>query len=115
VQVSPNLAVLPAGQTGSDPMAELSSERMRALIHAAAARFDWVLMDTPPVCLLPDAQLVALVSDAVLLVIAAKTTPYRFVERAIAELGSDRIIGTVLNRVNGSAFEGKGYYGRYYD
>jgi capsular exopolysaccharide synthesis family protein len=114
VEVTANLSVLVAGRSGPDPMADLSSDRMRTLIQEAASRFDWVFLDTPPVSLLADAQLLARVSDAVLLVIAARTTPYQFVERSITELGADRIIGTVLNRTEEHAFSARGYYSGYY-
>jgi Mrp family chromosome partitioning ATPase len=77
----------------------LTSDHVRTVIADAAERFDWVLLDTPPVGLLPDAQLVARLSDGVLFVIAAGVTSYSLVQRCIAELGADRIVGTVLNRV----------------
>lgn len=114
VQVSTNLSILQAGQVGADPMAELSSNRMRALIEDAASRFDWVLLDTPPLCLLPDAHLVARVTDGVLLVVAAGTTPYQVVSDAISKLGADRILGTVLNRADTRALSAKDYYLDYY-
>ena len=56
-------------------------------------------MDTPPVGLLPDAQLVARICEAVLFVIGAGVAPYEFVQRSIAALGPERIVGTVLNRM----------------
>jgi capsular exopolysaccharide synthesis family protein len=114
VDVSPNLSVLLAGRTHADPMAELSSVQMRALVQNAAGQFDWVLLDTPPVCVLPDAHLVARVADAILLVIAARMTPYQLVGRAIAELGADRIIGTVLNRAEEPASTVRDFYWRYF-
>jgi capsular exopolysaccharide synthesis family protein len=110
LQVSSSLSVLPAGRADADPMAELGSDRLRPLIQDAASRFDWVLVDTPPVCLLPDAHLVARATDGVLLVIAAKATPYNLIGRAIAELGHDRIVGTVLNRAEDHALTAKDYY-----
>jgi Mrp family chromosome partitioning ATPase len=113
VDVSPNLSLLLAGRTHADPMAELSSVQMRALVQNAAGQFDWVLLDTPPVCVLPDAHLVARVADAILLVIAARMTPYQLVGRAIAELGADRIIGTVLNRAEEPASTVRDFYWRY--
>jgi capsular exopolysaccharide synthesis family protein len=113
-QVTATLSVLLAGRVGTDPMAELSSDRMRTMIVEIASQFDWVLFDTPPVCLLPDAHLLARVTDSVLLVIAARTTPYRLVEHAIEELGADRIIGSVLNRTDDHALPARGYYSDYY-
>lgn len=114
VQVSSHLSVLLAGLADEDPMAELSSDRLRPLIQDAASRFDWVLVDTPPVCLLPDAHLVARATDGVLLVIAAKATPHQLVGRAIAELGHDRIVGTVLNRAEEHTLTGMDYYASQY-
>jgi succinoglycan biosynthesis transport protein ExoP len=114
VQISPTLSVLPGGQTDGTPMADLSAERMRTLVAEAASRFDWVLVDTPPVGLLSDANLVARVTDGVLFVIAADRTPFDLVQRGIEELGADRIVGTVLNRVDESSLHAHGYYGRYY-
>jgi non-specific protein-tyrosine kinase len=96
-EVSPFLTVLPAGQLESDPLAALTSARMRVLLDECAARFDWVLLDTPPVGLLPDAQLLARLTQAVIFVIGAGSTPFPVVKKAMAELGRECIIGTVLN------------------
>ena len=112
--VSPNLSVLPAGQAGGTTIAALSSDGMRMVVSEAAKQFDWVLLDTPPVGLLSDAHLVARVTDGVLFVIAAGSTPYSVVQRSIAEIGADRIVGTVLNRVEPSSLPAQDYYGRYY-
>jgi Mrp family chromosome partitioning ATPase len=95
-------------------MGDLSSDGMRHLVAQAASRFDWVLLDTPPVGLLSDANLVARVTDGVLFVIAAGSTPYELVHRGIEELGADRIVGTVLNRVSEHLLHAHSYYGRYY-
>lgn len=96
-EVSPLLTVLLAGQPEPNPQAVLTSARMRVLLDECAARFDWVLLDTPPVGLLPDAQLLARLTQAVVFVIGARSTPFPVVEKAIAELGRECIIGTVLN------------------
>jgi capsular exopolysaccharide synthesis family protein len=114
IEVSSNLSVIPAGRINSSPVAALSSARMQSLLADAASRFDWVLLDTPPIGLLSDAKLVARVSDGVLLVIAADLTPYSLVQHAIEELGADRVVGTVLNRIDQRALPVGNYYGRYY-
>jgi capsular exopolysaccharide synthesis family protein len=114
VELSPTLTVLTAGRRLSNPMAMLTSERMRAVISDAAAGFDWVLLDTPPVGLLPDAQLVARLSEGILFVIAAGATPYPLVKRAINELGVERLVGTVLNRVEERNLGLSDHYGSYY-
>ena len=114
VEVSPGLSVLTAGRPEASPLAPLASHRAREIVRDAAAHFDWVLLDTPPVGLLPDARLVASLSEGILFVIAAGTTPYTLVKRCIAELGAERIVGVVLNRVERQALDTNGYDGSYY-
>ncbi len=112
-RVLPRLSVLPAGRPGPTPLAALTSARMGALIEECAKQFDWVLLDTPPVGLMPDAQVLARLTRAVVLVIAAGATPAAAVKRAVEELGPDAIIGTVLNRVDERQIPEAGYYVQY--
>jgi protein-tyrosine kinase len=100
VQASSHLSLLLAGRPDSDPMSGLTSGRMRRLITEAKANFDWVLIDTPPLVLLPDANLLAAMVDGAILVIGAGKTPYKLITRAIEAVGRGRILGVVLNRVD---------------
>jgi protein-tyrosine kinase len=115
VQVSPRLTLLTAGRPDPDPMSGLTSGRMKRVIEEAATRFDWVIIDTPPVGLLPDARLLAAMADATLLVIRAKTTPYQLAKRAIDAIGRERIFGVVLNRAEDGLGAGGYDYYSYYD
>jgi capsular exopolysaccharide synthesis family protein len=112
-QVSPFLTVLPAGRPSADPMASLTSDRMRRLIEEARGGFDWIIVDTPPVGLLPDGHLLASMVDGVILVVKASETPYPVVVRALESIGRERILGVVLNQaVEASA---RAYYHYKYD
>jgi capsular exopolysaccharide synthesis family protein len=113
VQATPYLSVLLAGRPDSDPMSGLTSNRMRRLIGEAAETFDWVVVDTPPVVLMPDANLLAAMADAAILVIGAGKTPYKLITRAIEILGRSKIIGVVLNRVDRRHIAGGYTYGYY--
>ncbi len=114
VEVSNGLTVLTAGAPGPSPLAGLTSDRMREILHECEERFDWVLIDTPPVGVLPDAQVLGRLVGAVVLVIGAGSTPAETVERAIAELGGpDSIFGIVLNRVEEWRIPQANYYGQY--
>lgn len=114
-QVSANLSVLPAGRPTSDPMAALTSERMRQLIEEAKTSFDWVIVDTPPLMLLPDAHLLSSLVDGAVLVVKARSTAHELVKRTTDIIGRPRILGVVLNQVedNGNAHYGA-HYGGYY-
>ena len=113
VEVSSHLSALTAGHPGPTPLAGLISKRMGEVIEECAARFDWVLIDTSPVGVLPDAQVLARLVGAVIFVIGAGSTPAAAVERAIAEIGPDSIIGTVLNRIDERRIPEAGYYSQY--
>jgi protein-tyrosine kinase len=115
-QVSPQLSVLPAGRPTSDPMAGLTSERMRMLLAEAKETFHWVIIDTPPLMLLPDAHLLSSMVDGAVLIVRANATPYEHVRRAAEIIGRQRIVGVVLNQAEASAQAGYGshYYHSYY-
>jgi capsular exopolysaccharide synthesis family protein len=114
VAMTSDFAVLPAGNPGPTPLAELTSPRMAQILDECATMFDFVLIDTPPVGVLPDAQVLIRLANAVLFVVGAGTTPAATVERAIAELGGpDAIFGVVLNRVADRQIPAADYYGHY--
>jgi len=73
--------------------------------------FDLVLIDSPPVNLLADVQLLAASSDAVLLVARAFSTTRKALEKATQELAPFRVIGAELNP--GVTQRSSGYYGYY--
>ena len=108
--VLPRLWILPAGRPDPDPMGGLVSGTMKQLLLDATAQFDWVVVDTPPVALLPDANLLASMIDTALLVVSANTTPYPLVQRSIEAIGASRILGVVFNRADPSMGDGYGYY-----
>ena len=113
-QVSPTLWVLTAGRPTNDPMSTLVSKSMKQLLDDARDEFDWVIVDTPPIAILPDANLLAAMVDTALLVVSAFSTPYPMVQRAAQAIGTTRILGVVLNRADDAALrEGYNYYGTY--
>lgn len=99
LQLSKTLSVLTAGRPAADPLKVLSSERMDRFLAQVRDRFDWVIIDTPPVALLTDAKLLASKADLIVLVVQAEKTHYAMVQRAVEAVGRERIIGVVLNRV----------------
>jgi Mrp family chromosome partitioning ATPase len=105
---------MPAGRVEGSPTAALSSGSLQAIVADATTCFDWVLVDTPPIALLHDAHVVARATDGVLFVIAAGMTPYDVVQKSLMEIGKDRILGTVLNRVDERSLPVHGYYSQDY-
>lgn len=112
--VSPRLTILPAGMPNSDPMAGLTSRRMQGLIDEAREAFSWVIIDTPPVGLLTDANLLASMVDGAVLVVKAGSTPYDLVKRAVDTIGPSKLLGVVLNQAHGALGRYSYQYSDYY-
>ena len=98
--LSNTLTLVPAGKPDPDPMRALTSRRMQQILAEAATRFDWVLIDAPPIGPIVDASLLAPNIDAAILVVRADHAHYTDVRRAVESLGRDRIIGVVLNGID---------------
>ena len=112
IHLTEHLSVLTAGRPDSDPMGVLASERMQRVLGDAAAAFDWVIIDTPPVALLSDAHLLATLVDTVVLVVRAGVTPFEAIQTATVAVGRDRIMGVVLNAAQSASRNSYRYYGR---
>ena len=114
LELSPLLSILPAGESIQDPLGALTSDRFATLLNDCASAYDWVLLDAPPVGLMPDGNVLAKLTKAVVFVIGAGITSYKIIERAIAEIGRDNIVGTVLNRIDEKEMATAEGYDHYY-
>lgn len=91
------ISFLVRGSSKLSPAELLHSAQLRSGLEEMAARFDLVLVDSPPTNLLTDAQLLASACDAVLLVVRAFMTSQKALEEAMQKLLAFRVIGSVLN------------------
>ena len=69
-----------------------------------------MIIDTPPVGLLPDAGLMAAMADVAVLVVGAAKTPFDVVQRTVDTIGRDKLMGVVLNRAEESGIRGGSQY-----
>lgn len=114
VRVSERLSVIPAGRMDGDPMGVLTSDAMATLLDHARREYDWVLLDTAPLAVLPDANLLADHADGAVLVVSAGETAFELVDTAIRVIGKDRILGVVLNGVDPRDMSTANYHADYY-
>jgi capsular exopolysaccharide synthesis family protein len=110
---NPEFAFLPSGPLPPNPSELLSSPILEQTLRTAAANFDWVVVDSPPVLSLSDTVLLAPLCDAVVLVVRANSTSARLVEDAAGRIGKERICGVILNRQK-HLTSSKYYYQYYY-
>lgn len=113
--VLPNLDVLPAGPFPPNPSELLNSRTMRRILEGFEARYDAVIVDSPPVLAVTDASVLGSQTDGIVLVLRAGETEQRSAERACDQLRriGVRVLGAVLNEVSPTSSE-EGYYLQYY-
>ncbi|CAI7974568.1 non-specific protein-tyrosine kinase [Frankia sp. Hr75.2] len=106
--------VLPSGPVPPNPSELLGSRNMADLIDVLCTRFDFVLIDAPPLLPVTDAAVLATRVDGVLLVARAGRTRREQIRRAADALRAvdARVIGSVLNMVPTKGADAY-YYGRY--
>lgn len=110
-----NLYVIPSGPTPPNPSELIGSKRMEKLIATLQDAFDLVIYDAPPVLSVTDAQILATKVDGTILVVRENKAEKEAVKQAVGLIRHVRakIIGTVLNDVDGVAAGYYGYYGYY--
>jgi len=96
---------------GNTQVHDLHLSQFTSHFRKMTERYDLVLVDSPPVNLITDVQLLATSCDAVLLVARAFSTTRKALEQAVQNLQSFRVIGTVLNAgTNQGSIRYQGYY-----
>ena len=106
--LSPGLDTLPAGHSARNPIAMLSSTRMRILVSQLLEEYDYLIIDSP--ALMPnlmDARILAGLVDGSLMVVRSGMAPRDYVIRARKQLNN--IVGVVLNSMDVRSMED--YYG----
>jgi protein-tyrosine kinase len=110
IPITPRLTLLPAGAPIANSIEALTSPRMQQILKEATSRFDWVILDAPPVGPATDARLLSQMVGTCLFVIHAGQTQCPDVQKAIEAIGRERILGIVLNGVENLGSEAY-YYG----
>lgn len=104
------LWVVPSGPIPANPSELLAGRPMAAYLHHLKGKYDFVLVDSPPVLPVTDATLLAAWVDATILVATQRRTTVRQVKAAVDRLRQvdAPLVGTVLNGADREA-EGHDY------
>ena len=111
----PNLSVCVAGAHPPNPAELLQSERFKTVLKQLMARFDYVILDSPPVLAVTDAAVLSTLVDGVVMVTRAFQTRKELAQHAVRRLTDigAHVAGVVLNAVNFTKDEYKYSY-QYY-
>jgi receptor protein-tyrosine kinase len=92
-----NLYILPAGSPVRNPLELLNMRPVRYTLDAFRKVFNWVILDTPPLLFSADANLLATITDGIIMVVRIGATTYDSVVRAIQTLCENNVLGIVAN------------------
>lgn len=106
-----NYYIITAGPLPPNPAELLSSPRLAQLFKELKERFDYVLVDSPPVGLVTDSQLIAPFADATMFLIRHDHTPKNYIKMVDTLYKEHRFqkLSIILNGVG----EGESYYYSY--
>ena len=111
------LDILPVREPSFTPVDLFSGHGMKAELTRLRARYDFIILDTPPLLGVADARTLAKLADGVLVMVRWGSTPIAAVDAALAGLEQDgaAIIGAVLTMVDpaAEAIGGTYYSSRY--
>jgi Mrp family chromosome partitioning ATPase len=104
---------VPAGKIPPNPQELLASQRFAEIIRQLSERFDFIVLDSPPVQLVSDAVVLSKVATEVVYLVKADETPYPLARRGIRKMrrASAPLIGAVLNELD--VMRADRYYGEY--
>ena len=106
------IRVLLSGDIPPNPSELLASARMQTLITALRSKFDYIIIDTPPVDLVIDSVVLAPLTDGVLFVVKADQSERGAVMHALEQMeyAKAKVLGYVFNGMNPESGSGYGKY-----
>lgn len=110
------LYILTAGTIPPNPSELLASNRMKHLIESLREKFEYIILDMPPVNIVTDAVVASPLADGILLAVRSNVSERGSVLRAMAQLErtNSKILGAVLTMVeetNSTGYSRKYEYG----
>lgn len=114
--------VLLAGTIGEDNSDVFETQEFRELLAVARTEYDVIIIDTPPVLIIPDARVLGNLADVLLFVIRWNKTRPAEVRNSLRSLkmANAKVDGLVLSQIDirqqsryGQAYDGGSYYMSY--
>lgn len=113
-----NIHVIPAGRASQRAAELLHNKKMDVLLNCLRDRFDYVILDAPPVSIVTDASIIGRKTDGAILVVRSGFAPTKTIKLAKQRLESVgvKIFGVVLTCYDDKKAgwrSGYSYYGGY--
>ncbi|MGB8508831.1 MAG: CpsD/CapB family tyrosine-protein kinase, partial [Pyrinomonadaceae bacterium] len=107
------LHLLPGGTARDDVAELLSGPKFSRVLAEVRKMFDYIIIDAPPLAIFTDATLLINRADGALIVARSGKTRYAALDRVLAPVQRERILGIILNGADEEMAEHDYYYRRY--
>ncbi|RKZ48401.1 MAG: hypothetical protein DRQ58_04540 [Gammaproteobacteria bacterium] len=111
------ISVMPVGKVPPNPLEMLSSKRFAQGLEALKAKYDHIVIDSPPAVSVSDAIILSQLVNQVIYLVKADSTPYQLAQEGIRRLQKvdAPIVGVILNQVSPPKKSARyGHYHSYY-
>lgn len=115
IQKVEDIDVLPSGGVPNNTSMLLNSKVMKNLVNELREKYDYVFIDSPPICRLNDACIIAQYADGTVLVNASKEIDSKVAKLTLEKLKKvgANVIGVVLNKFRSEQYNYYSYYSYY--
>lgn len=115
IQKVEDIDVLPSGGVPNNTSMLLNSKVMKNLVNELREKYDYVFIDSPPICRLNDACIIAQYVDGTVLVNASKEIDSKVAKLTLEKLKKvgANVIGVVLNKFKSEQYNYYSYYSYY--
>ncbi len=115
--VNENLYFIPCGTHSPKPYELLESDRMTQFLEELKSKFDYIVIDTPPVLVVSDALAVAPKTDGTVLICRHNLSYVSDMQRSISTLNFAKanVLGLVVNDFHAPQGKNYGAYKGYYN
>lgn len=115
IQKVEDIDVLPSGGVPNNTSMLLNSKVMKNLVNELREKYDYVFIDSPPICRLNDACIIAQYVDGTVLVNASKEIDSKVAKLTLEKLKKvgANVVGVVLNKFRSEQYNYYSYYSYY--
>ena len=120
VEDNDHLSYITCGTRSLRPYELLESDEMKELLAQLKTKYDYILIDTPPILVVSDAMALVTQTDGVILVCRHKISYVNDIKKAVSELefAKANLLGVVINDYKEKSrlsYKHQYKYGTYYD
>ncbi|WP_353932501.1 polysaccharide biosynthesis tyrosine autokinase [Okeanomitos corallinicola TIOX110] len=101
-EITPGLEVMTAGESSNNPGALLDSSQMAVFVAQVAQKYDFVIIDTPPVTVAADATILGKLVNGILFVVRPGVVDSTSISlsKEMLEKADQNVLGIAMNGIN---------------